>query len=116
MTPSTSLLSSSIARALPITSSGKTDCDPFSKTPSWRYASDSQAAVGGLENYVQCGTVRFYPTDPTPLSTAPYTITWLPAQGKPVTVNVPTSALNQGGVSFIYNSTIPFAAGTQFQM
>ena len=110
-------ISSFPARALPIQASGNSSCDPFTRTPSWQYASDSQAASGGLENYPQCGLVRFYPTENNPRrSTGPYTITWLPSQGLPITVNVPRSFESENGRFFIYNSTVPFKAGTQFQI
>lgn len=88
----------------------KTDCDPFVATTGWTWAGDPDADVGSM---TQCGNVRFYNIDNR--GTRPFTISWIPVQGTPITVNVPNSAtLNNS--AFIYNSTVPFAQGTQFQI
>ncbi|PWN53848.1 hypothetical protein IE53DRAFT_96302 [Violaceomyces palustris] len=92
-------------------SGSSSSCDPFTAQSSWVWAGDSQ--VGGINNMVQCGTVRFYNIDRR--GTRPFTISWVPVNGTPITVNVPQSATSDIS-TFIYNSTVPFAEGTQFQI
>ncbi|EPQ29593.1 uncharacterized protein PFL1_02812 [Pseudozyma flocculosa PF-1] len=85
-------------------------CNPFTSTPAWLWAGDPQNQGAQME---QCGTVRFYNIDQR--GTAPFTITWIPIKGNPITVNVPKSAtLNTS--AFIYETKVPFPVDTQFQV
>ncbi|KAN0059790.1 hypothetical protein ACQY0O_008364 [Thecaphora frezii] len=93
-----------------LSSGSNANCDPFTAAPAWTWAGDPQNSGSNME---QCGIVRFYNIDNR--GTAPFTITWVPIQGDPITVNVPKEATRNTS-TFVYETVVPFAAGTQFQI
>lgn len=94
-----------------VDTSGPATCQPYAATSAFNYAGDSQ--TGNDLDRVQCSEVRYYPVQPPFRGTAPYSISLVPLHGTPVTVNIPSSATRNESY-FVYNSRIPFAAGTQF--
>ncbi len=84
-------------------------CDPYTTGSSFLFASDSR--VGTVNNMVQCGTVQFYTIDNR--GTSPYTVTLVPIGGRPLTINIPSSA-TPSQTFFNYTTLVPFAEGTQF--
>ncbi|KDN53493.1 hypothetical protein K437DRAFT_96 [Tilletiaria anomala UBC 951] len=84
-------------------------CDPYTASNSFLWASDS--LVGSTNNMVQCGNIKFYTLDSR--GTRPFTLTYLPLQGVPQTVNVPASA-TQNQTFFNYTTILPYAQGTDF--
>ena len=100
------------SRVLPIHTDGDSDknCDTWAVASAFSYAGDSQ--VGKTGDRVQCGSVRYYPVLPPFRGTRPFSITWVPLGGQPVSVSIPQSA-TQNTSYFIYTSPVPFASGTQ---
>ncbi|PWZ00852.1 hypothetical protein BCV70DRAFT_230921 [Testicularia cyperi] len=89
-------------------SGSSSSCDPYTATQSWQWAGD---ATDG--NMVPCGNVRFYNIGDR--GTRPFTISWVPIQGTPITVQVPDRYATNIS-TFVYNSNVPFSEGTQFQI
>ncbi|EST10212.1 hypothetical protein PSEUBRA_000628 [Kalmanozyma brasiliensis GHG001] len=91
------------------TPSGSTsNCPAYTGSAAFTYAADSSNGT----SMIQCGQVRFYNVGDR--GTRPFTISFIPLGGTPVSVQVPDSAtLNIS--NFIYTTLVPFAQGTQFQ-
>lgn len=87
------------------------DCDVYAASSAFYYASDS---VDGQPNdRQQCGSLKYYPVHQPYSGTTPFSLTLVPLGSTPVTVDIPKSA-TRGLSYFVYTSTLPFKAGTQF--
>lgn len=85
-------------------------CSIYSATNAWFYASDS--ITGNAADRPQCGNLKYYPVGSL-RGTSPFSYSIIPVQGKPMTVNIPSSAtMNQ--TYFVFQSPLAFAQGTQF--
>ncbi|TKY85277.1 hypothetical protein EX895_006357 [Sporisorium graminicola] len=96
-------------QALPINtpSSSSSNCPAFAGSAAFQYAADPRNG-----SMIQCGAVHFYNIGDR--GTRPFTISFLPLGGTPVSVQVPDrSTLNTS--NFDYLTLVPFAQGTQFQ-
>lgn len=89
-------------------SGSSTSCDPYTAFLAWQWAGDPTSG-----DMVECGNVRFYNIGDR--GTRPFTLTWVPIQGTPITVQIP-SRYTTNISTFIYNAIMPFEAGTQFQI
>lgn len=85
-------------------------CSVYAATNAWFYASDS--ITGNPADRPQCGNLKYYPVGAL-RGTSPYSYSIIPVQGKPMTVNIPSSStLNQ--TYFVFQSPLAFKQGTQF--
>ncbi|CBQ70241.1 conserved hypothetical protein [Sporisorium reilianum SRZ2] len=88
-------------------SSSSSDCPAFTGSAAFTYAADP-----GNGTMIQCGAVHFYNIGDR--GTRPFTISFIPLGGTPVSVQVPDrSTLNIS--NFDYLTLVPFAQDTQFQ-
>ncbi|SNX82212.1 uncharacterized protein MEPE_00918 [Melanopsichium pennsylvanicum] len=87
--------------------SSSSSCPAYTGSSAFTYAADPKNG-----SMVQCGAVNFYNIGTR--GTRPFTISFIPLGGTPVSVVVPdTDTLNIS--NFRYTSLVPFAQGTQFQ-
>ncbi|KAJ1032383.1 hypothetical protein NDA16_000410 [Ustilago loliicola] len=96
-------------RALGITTppESSSDCPAYTGSAAFTYAADPRNG-----SMIQCGAVRFYNIGDR--GTRPFTISFVPLGGTPVSIQVPDSAtLNIS--NFQFESLVPFVDGTQFQ-
>lgn len=84
-------------------------CDPYTTSAAFTWASDS--LTGSINNMVQCGQIKLYTVDER--GTRPFTITFVPLGGTPLTINIPASATPRQSF-FNYTATLPYSEGTQF--
>ncbi|SPO22879.1 uncharacterized protein UTRI_01557 [Ustilago trichophora] len=83
------------------------NCPAYTGSAAFTYAADSKNG-----SMIQCGAVNFYNIGTR--GTRPFTISFVPLGGTPVSVQVPDRyTLNIS--NFNYLSYVPFAQGTQFQ-
>lgn len=88
-------------------STSSSDCPAFSGSAAFTYAADPRNG-----SMIQCGAVHFYNVGDR--GTRPFTISFIPLGGTPVSVQVPDRyTLNTS--NFDYQTLVPFAQGTQFQ-
>ena len=84
------------------------NCPAYTGSAAFTYAADSRNAT----SMIQCGAVNFYNIGDR--GTRPFTISFIPLGGTPVSVQVPDRAtLNIS--NFNYLSLVPFEQGTKFQ-
>ncbi|PWN35155.1 uncharacterized protein FA14DRAFT_178532 [Meira miltonrushii] len=90
------------------------NCSDFILILLWRYAADT-LSPNGTDPHVrpQCSVVHYYPVHPPFTGTGPFSISLVPVQDKPITVNVPKSATNSTSY-FDYDSILPFKQGKQY--
>ncbi|KAJ9479865.1 hypothetical protein PHBOTO_003350 [Pseudozyma hubeiensis] len=91
------------------TAAGSTsNCAAYTGSAAFTYAADPRNGT----SMIQCGAVDFYNIGDR--GTRPFTISFIPLGGTPVSVQVPNSAtLNIS--NFKYLTYVPFQEGTQFQ-
>ncbi|GAC72937.1 hypothetical protein PANT_7c00345 [Moesziomyces antarcticus T-34] len=88
-------------------SGSSSNCGAYTGSSAFTYAADP--ANGTM---IQCGAVKVYNIGDR--GTRPFTISFVPLGGAPVSVQVPQLyTLNIS--SFVYQTLVPFAQGTQFQ-
>lgn len=105
------------AESFPILPSENDSCASSSRASDRFFAFDSQPESEGGKDYAQCELVRIFIPEAETRSTPPnYTFTWSPFNESPKTINIPASALTDGGTSFSYLTPTPFAAVTQLQV
>lgn len=89
-------------------SSSSSDCPAYTGSAAFTYAADPT----NVTSMIQCGQVNFYNIGDR--GTRPFTISFIPLGGVPVSVEVPDYATVNIS-NFKYTTLVPFAQGTQFQ-
>lgn len=89
------------------------NCGVYAATNAWFYASDSvSTSSGSPSDRPQCGNLKYYPVGAL-RGTSPFSYSIVPVQGKPITVNIPSSATTNQSY-FVFQSPLAFKQGTQF--